>query len=444
MKQGVIAFVSALLSMALFCGCDKPTENTNSNKGTLFLDFVGDYPENPIPILTSSEEEIRRIINEQPNLICSDSLYVMAPESASVYEFTDYSVHVPLFDYPAKQYQKDFEETFKYFFPNKEIDPEYLKYKNYDSETYEWEYGYVKDKQELSDGVCFTYDETPERPEIWNDPVYLELADEIGGGSALINKGEATRLVGKTEVDLYDNSVSSNTYNRLSDFEPTVYFKTIAEYSPKSKKSYKLLDGEVKICDAVEHFESYINNAPISTGLERNCRTEVYSVQVLRVDNDTYGYYFHTLQSFQGVSFEPVVYGSKSPYDYDGVRGEALMIRSDDVDYIHQYFGSDWTADVKACKSIVPFEAAIKNISDKVSKVVRFEVRTVEFVYVRYLDKDEYGHINIDTYEGRVTPAWRVTMYNPNDNLMYVCYVDAKDGGNFRYFWAKGIVNITV
>lgn len=25
---------------------------------------------------------------------------------------------------------------------------------------------------------------------------------------------------------------------------------------------------------------------------------------------------------------------------------------------------------------------------------------------------------------------------NPNDNLTYVCYVDAKDGGNFRYFTA--------
>lgn len=25
---------------------------------------------------------------------------------------------------------------------------------------------------------------------------------------------------------------------------------------------------------------------------------------------------------------------------------------------------------------------------------------------------------------------------NPNDNLTYVCYVDTKDGGNFRYFTA--------
>ena len=25
---------------------------------------------------------------------------------------------------------------------------------------------------------------------------------------------------------------------------------------------------------------------------------------------------------------------------------------------------------------------------------------------------------------------------NPKDNLTYVCYVDAKDGGNFRYFTA--------
>ena len=35
-----------------------------------------------------------------------------------------------------------------------------------------------------------------------------------------------------------------------------------------------------------------------------------------------------------------------------------------------------------------------------------------------------------------LTDAVSIDDNNPNDNLTYVCYVDAKDGGNFRYFTA--------
>ena len=149
--------------------------------------------------------------------------------------------------------------------------------------------------------------------------------------------------------------------------------------------------------------------------------------------------FFHTEERFQGVNYDPVVYGMKSTYDYDASGGEVFMIRSDDVDYIHCIFGNTWTFDVNVCEEIITVDTAIKAISEKLSKRVEFEVLTVEFVYVRQLDKDEEGYIKIDTYEGRLTPAWRITVGCSNDDRTYYCYVDAVDGGNFRYFLTPGI-----
>lgn len=409
-----------------------------------FADFVGEYSEAPISVLTLSNDEICRIINAQPNFTCSEDLYVNISESSSVYEFSTYGVHVPQFEYHADQYRKDFEALFKYIFPNREIDMDHLKYSKYlgyDNEKgdYILDGGYVKDKEDLPDGVELIYDEMPEGTESRNAPVYMEIKSEIGVGSGIINKGEAAYLAGKTVYDDIQNEwVSSDTFIKLSAFDPTDHFESVGRYSPQSEKSFPLLDGEMKICDAVEFFENYVNNAPISTGLQRNLRTRVYNVEVLRV-NDAYGYYFTTTPQFQGVNYEPVIYGTVSAYNYNPIGGEALMIRRGDVDYIHCFYGSEWTFNVEPCDEIVSVEKAVKNISDKLTNGVTFDVISIEFVYVQQFCKDEQGYINIDTYEANITPAWRITAGNLNDGRTYMCYVDAKDGENFRYYTTPGI-----
>lgn len=254
---------------------------------------------------------------------------------------------------------------FKYLFPERAIDTDHLKYSkdlgyDYEKGDYITGEGYVKDKEALPDGVEFVYNEIPERTDKWNYPVYVALANEIGGGSGIVNKGEATYLAGKTVYDdMQGEWVPSDTFNTLSEFEPRSFFESVGRYSPQSEKSFPLLDGEMKICDAVDFFENYINNAPISTGLQRNMRKSVYNVEVPRV-NDTYGYYFTTQCQFQGVNYEPVVYGSMSPYAYDPIGGEAFMIRRGDVDYIHCFYGNAWTFNVEPCSNITSVETAIK------------------------------------------------------------------------------------
>ena len=446
MKRKIISLIIAASCMAFLCGCDKNSSRSSDSSSKtdtlIFSDFVGEYPENPISLLAVSKDEISKTINAQPNMKCSDKLYINIPESASVYEFSTYGVHVEQFNYPAAQYRKDFEQTFKYFFPDREIDMDYLKYSKYLGEDKGYEEGLVKDKGNLPDIISFEYDEMPEETAEWTSPVYIDLRTEIGCGGLTVNKGEAAFLAGKNTYDYMKNEpVPSDTYNRLRSFDPGLYFEQVGIYSPQSEKSFNLVDGEMKICDAVKFFENYINNAPISTGLQRNMRTSVYNVRVLKIDENTYGYDFTTRGQFEGVNYEPVVYDSMSTYSYDPTGGEALMIRSDDVDIIDGFYGNKWTFDVKACDSIVPVETAVKNISESLSDSVTFEVNTVEFVYVQQFVKDELGHIDIDKYEAHITPAWRITMHNVNDNLEYMCYVDAKDGSNFRYYKASNITN---
>lgn len=460
MKQNIIALIIFVSCIALLCGCERGnseiSETGSSVDGTVssdtdsdtqvFADFIGEYSENPVSVLTLNKDEICQKINAQPNFKCSDNLYINIPESASIYEFSTYGVHVPQFDYPADQYRKDFETLFKYLFPDREINMDYLKYSKYlgyeyENEDYIIDEGYVKDNDALPDGIKFVYNEMPERTDNWNHPVYVELANEIGGGSGTINKGEATYLAGKTVYDnMQDEWVPSDTFNTLYEFEPKTFFESAGKYSPQSEKSFPLLDGKMRICDAVDFFENYINNAPISTGLQRNMRTRVYNVEVLRV-NDTYGYYFTTQPQFQGVNFEPVVCGSMSSYAYNPMGGEAFMIRCGDVDYIHCFYGNAWTFNVEPCADIVSVDTAIKNISVKLTDAVTFDVLSVEFVYVQQFNKDEQGHINVNTYEADITPAWRIIAGNSNDSRTYMCYVDAVDGENFRYYTTPGIFN---
>lgn len=445
MKRNIIA-LTIIAAIVLLGGCDKsrPQSEASSDVGgtvgdnstesgekkeIVFADFEGEYPENPIQIMTLSQSEIVQKINAQSNFKCSDNLYVNIPEKASVYEYHTYNVHVPQFNYPVAQYTEDFNSVFKYFFPDREMNIDYLKYNKYlGFETGVGaisEEGYVKDKESLPDLVDFTYDEKFDTNNPEKTPTYLEMLFEIGGGGGIVNKGESARLAKRT--------------GNLVSFEPAGVFEYVGKYSPQSEKSFNLLDGEIKICDAVKFFEDYINKAPISTGLERNTRTRVYCVNVLKTGDNTYGYYFYTVPEFQGVCFEPTVYGQNSHHDTDPTRGEAFMIRSDDVDYIHSYYGNQWTFNVKPCDSIIPVDKAIEIMSGKLSDAVNFDVQTVEFVYVRVLDKTEEGYINIDTYEGKIRPAWRITARNLNDDYTYMCYVDAKDGGNFIYYSSMSV-----
>lgn len=468
MKRNIIA-LTTIAALILLGGCSKE-DSVSGDKDIVFADFEGEYPENPLQISTLSRDEIIQVINEQSNFKASDNLYINIPDKASVYEYSTYDVVTAQWreTYHSEQYLEDFYAAFDYFFPDREINFDYLSYKKIGeyipgedgtggTGRYETEEGLVKDKKNFPDSSMLTYDENPEPISEWNSPVRMNTYYAFGNGGTEINKGEAVRIWGKYDLgdrtELINNEphffyekVQNDHYVLLRKFDPEKYFSEcfeyFGEYSPKSEKSFKLLDGEVKICDAVKFFEDYINNAPISTGLQRNCRARVHDVEVIKINEDTYGYCMIVLPEFQGVMYERGFPGHVSKYDYSTYFGRGFMIRSDDVDIIDNcQYANLWTFDIKPVDSIIPVDRAIKIVSDEMTEFVGFEIKTVEFINAKKFLRDEEGYVIADTMEAQITPAWQITAYNPNDNLTYLCFVDAKDGGNFRYYTATRLFN---
>ena len=189
------------------------------------------------------------------------------------------------------------------------------------------------------------------------------------------------------------------------------------------------------VCDAVKFFENYINHLPCPQ--EKNVKTIVVSVDVYRVNKNTYGYNMMTTKECQGIPFDHIREGSydgRLGYDdYSGTGGSAFMVESDDADIINGYYVKEDMRNIRKYSEIFSLESAIRHISKKMTKHVTFTVRKIELVYSQKDKKTKEGYVDIENRSARMKPAWKLTLENTNDELSYICYIDAVDGGNFRY-----------
>ena len=85
-------------------------------------------------------------------------------------------------------------------------------------------------------------------------------------------------------------ALKAERYATLDSYNPIDYLTYIATYAPDSKESYKLLDKEIPINEAVDFYEHYINGLPYPR--DKNFKTVVISVEVYKVTDNVYGYYF--------------------------------------------------------------------------------------------------------------------------------------------------------
>lgn len=394
----------------------------------------------PIEVSSLSKEEIEEIINAAPNLYVSDYLYFNVPQTAIL---ANYIASVPVGQ--VQSFETDYNHflaMFEYLFPGHVLDDDYFFYfggsskLGYDEDGNFVDFKRVKDcyddlMADKEGEVGLIYDETwVENPAEWSDFVCFETGCPIGYGYTIINKGKAEQISGKITKEGYDVDV----YPSMESYDPAAYFERVASYSPQSTVSYKLLDKEVPINEAVEFFEQYINNLPYPQ--EANLTTRVVAVDVLRLNHDTYGYYFLTTEGFHDIPFDHIRSGtSHSSFDYDFSPGDAFMVESNDVDVLYGYYRLDIIHIPRICQTCISLEEAIGLISKNLTQYVDFEVQNIELIYSKRYIKTEQGYV--DTAAGNpciVAPAWKFTLFNANDSLTYVCYVDAEDGGNFRYY----------
>lgn len=440
-----ISVLSLLLTASVLlnaCASQKNNEKENSAA----------YPEK-ISVAQAtqiSDEELISHINSFDNFIAAEDFYssLNSIESDAVYEYLSFIPNTSEAD--MQECYDQFIEMFEYIFPDREMKDDYflyiggsstLEYGDFDEEGY---VDIIKNFNKVSDyydqivsgeegNVGFTYDETWFRtPEMaqWNDYICLSLPSPYGYGAAEINKGKAAYLSGKVTSDIVDVK-GIEVYPILESYDPITYFECVGTYSPDSTESYKLTDKETPINEAVVFYEEYIRQLPCPG--DPTVDTCVVEVKVLKLDEQTYGYYYKTAGRYNGVPFDTINEGSMSEFKYDFSGGYGFMLESNDVDVICSFRRLQEMDNVIEYKEIVSLQKAIEIMNQNLTAEVDFEVQKAELVY-----NEQYitvgGRINMETYERNVVPSWKVTMHNSNDNKTYVCYVDAKDGGNFDYY----------
>lgn len=251
----LIILISIITVVFTVCSCNKPESETYSGQSEII-------EATPIEILSLSSNEIKDIINSYSNFTASDNLYVSVPEKAPVMDYTARASMEQDFE----NYYEEFKGMFDYLFPSHTLNENYLFYTgnnsdvNYDDNGIKIQDLYkVKDKYDdimsgVEGRVALLYDETWYRDMTeWKSPVCLEMGSAIGYGYTIINKGKTVELGGK--VKNYGGEInSSDTYPCLESYDPADYLERVGSYSPDSTESFKLLDKEVPINEAVAFF----------------------------------------------------------------------------------------------------------------------------------------------------------------------------------------------
>ncbi len=407
----------------------KPTESTESIESI------------PIEIIALDENEIKDVLNEFPNFKASENIYIGIPKKTLVYDYI--FTTTPEAEVDMKLYETAFQQMFAYLFPGHDLDEEYLIYRGGSSDIeYDNEGNLIQDYNKVRDwydkimsgeegGVIFIYDETwyMDMTE-WKSPVCLVLSNPIGYGYAIMNKGKTVEL---TNAKVYDVDINSERYVVLDSYDPVDWLECVGTYSPESTESFQLLDKEIPINEAVAFFENYINNLPYPK--ESNVDTCVVEVDVLKVNENTYGYNFWTTKKYEGICFDHMRSGTQHSdfSEYVATGGYAFMLESDDIDVLYGYYQVQGMESVTPYTEIVSFESAAKAVSEHMTKSVEFDVERVELVYTQKPKKTALGYIDTENYSCEVTPAWKFTLYNANDEMAYVCYIDARNG-SFRFY----------
>lgn len=194
--------------------------------------------------------------------------------------------------------------------------------------------------------------------------------------------------------------------------------------------SFKLMDGEVSIGEAIDFVENkYLESLPFDYGEEVSL--EVVSVSVYEIQEGVFAYVFDMSFGWNGIVFD-----SSAPFTSTErvmnifIMADALMAKKDDIDEFSGFVMSNVTAEEELSGEVYTLESAVDIISESLSKEVKFEVLTVGMVY-----KGIYTVLSPEEAKGYAMPAWKFQLYNTNDDLYYNVYVDVLSGemSSFAY-----------
>lgn len=390
----------------------------------------------PNEIAFYTADEAKRIIEDNTRFTVSEDFLCFAPESIA--HFSSFTQGY----YPRQdnaEFYEDFCTVFAYLFPDETMYEDAFFYNGKDSKveydengeivnmpkTVKEEYDRIMSGEEHVSYFFYSPYFDSDRPSKAENNIFMEFTSPVCSDLSNFNKGVI--------ADYYYKSQGKENETFLETWMPKHYYPTVCTLPPDSKEAYTLLDGvSISVADAVAFFESYINNMPRPENPA--CNLKVRQVDVLQCDDDTYCYYFESSPSLDGIPFDTMddSYRFGDTLEYEGFMSNGSMAVSNDVDQVYGLQRELVIYDEVVHTEGINFATAMQKIEEKLSAQVNFEVVSAEFVYTRKAPESYQGSVEEALYS--TSASWKISLHNPSDDLIYVCYVDALDGENFHYY----------
>lgn len=399
-------FITLFLS-----SCSGNTNLSLPNESSTNSESVTINHENPR--IECSEDEIIEIITEHSNFKVSDNIFVDIPKKLG---------HVSCFfsgttaSLSGKDAVDNFHSSFEYLFP-----------------------------EHIFDDNCFFF-QGPSTDEVESNRLVSDYYDEIMSGSQEVwllyysetntNKDEKVALVCQSPFGNTITTINKCVTNRIAYetglarkygtdvYTPSRDFPCVGSFSPDSEVKFQLMDKKVSIKEAVDFYKEYINSLPCV--IEPAYSININNVKVYKINDNLYYYLLSTSKLYDGIPFDCAMNGSHGGRDNRDL-GMGGMIKSNDIDYVYGTFKLETVMDEQQFKfeEVLPFEKAVEIIYDKMTSYVDFEITSAQLVYCT---DDDLGTGKLGETKNPVFPAWKITLYNPNDEFSYCCYVNMLNG----------------
>lgn len=208
----------------------------------------------------------------------------------------------------------------------------------------------------------------------------------------------------------------------------------------ESDMEYNLLDGSVKLTDAIAYTEDILTNDFNEEIANPLLIPDVYDAWVVDMGDGIYGYHFTMTYTYSGIRFDaqPMIEaGDSFPVRvednkvYDNLSGYAFTIENEKLDSIMNV-GSNlaYYIDTKYYiihESMITAQQAADILSQSVSESSGLVIDRAEFMYTPY--SKSYSNGSVLTIDA----AWKFTGNNTNDGCHYLFYVNAVTG-EFDYY----------
>lgn len=204
------------------------------------------------------------------------------------------------------------------------------------------------------------------------------------------------------------------------------------------ERVYPLLDGEVKLTDAIAYTEEFFETKFDKEIANPELIPEVCEAWVVDMGDGIYGYHFTMTPTYQGIRFDAQPMNNAGSSSSSGVRnsknynnfpGYAFTIEQGKLDSI-MIVGTKLAYDIKDVEThreMISAKQAIGILSEEVSGHAGLIIERAEFLYAPYQEGEADGSLL------KTDAVWRFAGRNKNDGFRYLFYVNAVTG-EFDYY----------